>query len=85
MYILNVLKPGSVPHLYFQFLIEISSVRSKKVIEALHDHLVQGHSRIISCNNHQVGQGYLSVKIKELKQLNRKVCEFYSSYTSLKV
>ncbi|MEG2683443.1 PapB/FocB family fimbrial expression transcriptional regulator [Citrobacter sp.] len=71
--------PGRVSVQYFSLLADISPIRSRKVIQALHGYFVEGLPRGQVCEAHGVGQGYLSVKIKELKILNRKIhdlCRF---------
>ncbi|HII3146304.1 TPA: PapB/FocB family fimbrial expression transcriptional regulator [Citrobacter braakii] len=75
----GTLIPGRVSVQYFRLLTGISPIRSRKVLQALHDYFVEGQSRVQVCEAHGVGQGYLSVKIKELKILNRKIhnlCRF---------
>lgn len=69
------LYPGKVPDWYFKILTDISAIRSKKVINALHEHFVGGMPRTHVCNEYCVCQGYLSIKIKELHLLNRKINE----------
>lgn len=69
------LHPGKVPAQYFRILTDISPIRSKKVIKALHEHFVEGRSRVQVSNEHSVCQGYLSLKIRELHLLNRRLTE----------
>lgn len=76
------LLPGKVPVQYFRLLTDISPIRSKKVIQALQDFFVEGRPRIHVCDLHGVGQGYLSVKIKELNALNRKIHGLCASCSS---
>lgn len=77
------LHPGKVPERYFMILTDISSIRSGKVISALHDHLVRGKPRTHVCNEHNVCQGYLSIKIKELNLLNHKIDELIEEIRKL--
>ncbi|HII3143640.1 PapB/FocB family fimbrial expression transcriptional regulator [Citrobacter braakii] len=77
------LYPGKVPEQYFRKLTDISSIRSGKVIKALHDHFVRGKTRTSVCNEYSVCQGYLSVKIRELHSLNCKVNELVGELREL--
>ncbi|WNI84223.1 PapB/FocB family fimbrial expression transcriptional regulator [Citrobacter portucalensis] len=73
----NLLFPGSVSKEQFYLLVDISSLRSNKVIKALHNYFVLGHSRNNVCEEFNVNPGYLSIKIKELQSLSRKLLDFY--------
>ncbi|ECJ6347572.1 hypothetical protein A0P74_06540, partial [Salmonella enterica] len=54
--------------------------RSEKVINALTDFFVYGHPRNQVCERHNVNPGYLSVKIKELQLLERRIKEIAPYY-----
>lgn len=73
---------GTVNKDMFFILIDISSVRSEKVINALTDFFVYGYSRNKVCEKYNVNQGYLSVKIKELQLLGRKIKDIIPYYLS---
>ncbi|EDS3841710.1 hypothetical protein GUD61_000478 [Salmonella enterica] len=73
----NILFPGTVPAEQFYLLIDISSLRSSKVIKALHDYFVLGHTRNDVCEEFQVNSGYLSIKIREIQLLCRKLLDMY--------
>ncbi|ENF3171759.1 TPA: PapB/FocB family fimbrial expression transcriptional regulator [Escherichia coli] len=76
---IQTLYPGDVEKELFWFIIDISSIRSDKMIHALHDHLVEGYTRIEVCNRYHVNPGYLSIKIKEIQGLYEKINKFISS------
>ncbi|MEE7176174.1 PapB/FocB family fimbrial expression transcriptional regulator [Escherichia coli B12:H4] len=67
------LVPGAVDQKFFELLIEISSLRSEKVIAALQDYFVYGKNRARISIQRNVNQGYLSLKIRELQNLNNKL------------
>ncbi|HGU0090813.1 TPA: PapB/FocB family fimbrial expression transcriptional regulator, partial [Escherichia coli] len=48
----KMLIPGFVSEVAFDLLIELSSVHSIKIINALHDYLVLGDSRKIACERY---------------------------------
>lgn len=73
---------GTVNKDMFFILIDISSVRSEKVINALTDFFVYGYSRNKVCERYSVNPGYLSVKIKELQLLGRKIKDIAPYYLS---
>lgn len=73
------LSPGDVEKDLFWLIINISSIRGDKVINALHDHLVEGYTRSEVCNRYNVNPSYLSVKIKEVQWLHGKINDFYTS------
>lgn len=71
--------PGRVDKKQLMYLIDISSIRSRKVINALEDYFVSGQSRKRICNKHKVNQGYLSIKIREIQEVSSKI-EIISHY-----
>lgn len=73
----RVLSPGMVSNEHFRKLIDISSVRSDKIINALHEYFVNGTARKIICEKHQVNPGYLSIKIREIQFLSRRILDIY--------
>ncbi|EDT8257542.1 transcriptional regulator, partial [Salmonella enterica subsp. diarizonae serovar 48:z52:z] len=74
--------PGSVPAEQFYLLIDISPLRSNKVIKALHNYFVLGHTRNDVCEEFQVNPGYLSIKIREIQLLCRKLLDMYPYFIS---
>ncbi|EHL2886984.1 hypothetical protein KDH02_004789, partial [Salmonella enterica] len=64
---------GMMTEEQFTMLIDISSIRSTKVIQALKDYFVIGKKRGVICELHNVNQGYLSIKIREVLNLYKKI------------
>ncbi len=58
-----------IPEKQFGILIELSSIKSEKMIDALRDHLVGGESRKIVCERYNVNQGYLSICLARLLRI----------------
>ncbi|ELB3392106.1 TPA: transcriptional regulator, partial [Escherichia coli] len=56
----SVLLPGSMSEMHFFLLIGISSIHSDRVILAMKDYLVGGHSRKEVCEKYQMNNGYFS-------------------------
>lgn len=67
------LTPGEVDKRHFLLLISISSIRSRKVINALEDYFVDGKNRKEVCYKHKINQGYLSIKVRELQEISAKI------------
>jgi hypothetical protein len=67
------LEPGTVEQEHFSLLINISSIRSGKVIHALEDYFVNGVKRKIICEKYNVNPGYLSLKIREIQSVSSMV------------
>jgi hypothetical protein len=76
----NVLIPGNVPAEMFYALIDISAIRSEKVIYALKSFFVDGKERGAICESLNVNAGYLSIKIRELQTLTKKIMGLYPFY-----
>ncbi|EEH8383190.1 hypothetical protein G3142_005248 [Salmonella enterica subsp. enterica serovar Montevideo] len=64
------LEPGRVDREHLAILIDISSIRSDKVILALCEYYANGEKRKVICEKYGVNPGYLSLKIRELQDLN---------------
>ncbi len=76
------LVPSQVHDKHFWMLIEMSSIRSRKVIHALRDYLVKGFTRIESCERHKVSVSYFSLSMKKMSYMNNiaaKISVYYSS------
>lgn len=65
--------PGEVDKRHFLLLISITSIRSRKVINALEDYFVGGKNRKEVCYKHKINQGYLSIKVRELQEISAKI------------
>lgn len=72
------LKPGSVTVEHFESLIGISNLRSQQIILSLYSYFVEGYERNKVCELYGVNNGYLSVKIKQLQELNKKIISMSS-------
>ncbi|EBW2193852.1 hypothetical protein CSU57_05870 [Salmonella enterica subsp. enterica serovar Infantis] len=77
----NILFPGQVSNDQFFLLIDISPVRSDKVINALQEYFVSGEKRKVICEKYQVNPGYLSIKIREIQILSRRILEMYPYFS----
>ncbi|EGM1628031.1 transcriptional regulator [Salmonella enterica] len=74
------LEAGTVPADQFWLLVEISSIHSNRIINALHDYLVDGDSRKIICGRYNVNNGYFSVCLKRLVDVHKIVIELVPFY-----
>ncbi|EBH8768107.1 hypothetical protein D1797_15410 [Salmonella enterica subsp. enterica serovar Freetown] len=81
----NMLTPGTVSEEQFIILIDISPVRSNKVINALHDYFVFGKKRCDVCETFQVNPGYLSIKIRELQALCKRILEIHPYFAQSEI
>ncbi|MBW5276049.1 adhesin biosynthesis transcription regulatory family protein [Citrobacter sp. On28M] len=71
---------GLVSEEHFSLLIEISTIRSDKIIKALSEYFVDGESRVNVCDKHNVSQSSMSIKIKDLQRLSKLVYELQPFY-----
>ncbi|HBA6525775.1 TPA: PapB/FocB family fimbrial expression transcriptional regulator [Escherichia coli] len=72
--------PGTIEGEHFWLLMEILPIHSKKIINAMHDHLVFGISRKEVCEKYSVNNGYLSISIAKLNythQIVRNMIHYY--------
>ncbi|ECG6539628.1 transcriptional regulator [Salmonella enterica subsp. enterica serovar Frintrop] len=65
-----MLIPGKVPEDFFWSLIELSPLRSKKVVCALKDYLVLGYTRREACERYNVSYGYFSIAFKRIRHVD---------------
>ncbi|ENT2734507.1 PapB/FocB family fimbrial expression transcriptional regulator [Escherichia coli] len=77
----KMLIPGFVSEAAFDLLIELSSVHSIKIINALHDYLVSGDSRKIACERHGANSSYFSIALGRLFRINQIVSQLASYYS----
>lgn len=77
----KILMSGEVPEELFWLLIELSHMHSEKVILALRDYLVYGHSRKTVCMRHSVNNGYLSTSLNRLSCVNQIVYDILPFYS----
>ncbi|WP_253030774.1 adhesin biosynthesis transcription regulatory family protein [Escherichia coli] len=64
------LSPANICDEHFGLLIELSGIRSHKIILALRDHLVNGYSRREACERHEVSLSYFSISLKKISYIN---------------
>ncbi|EMU6031388.1 transcriptional regulator [Salmonella enterica subsp. enterica serovar Bredeney] len=76
----SVLAPGKVSDAHFSVLIELSSVRSEKIIYALHDCLVMGESRKTACERHGASISYFSISLGRLLHAHQLVLQLMPFY-----
>ncbi|EPO9567871.1 adhesin biosynthesis transcription regulatory family protein [Escherichia coli] len=77
----SVLLPGSMSEMHFFLLIGISSIHSDRVILAMKDYLVGGHSRKDVCEKYQMNNGYFSTTLGRLIRLNALAARLAPYYT----
>ncbi|EKY5157510.1 transcriptional regulator [Escherichia coli] len=77
-----MLIPGKVPEEFFWTLIELSPLRSEKVIRALRDFLVLGYTRKEACERYDVSYCYFSVALKRIRHVNEIICQLIHGYIS---
>ncbi|AUM10818.1 PapB/FocB family fimbrial expression transcriptional regulator [Escherichia coli] len=77
---------GQVDESLFRILVEISSIHSERVILAMRDYLVHGHSRKDVCNRYCLNNGYFSVSLSRLVRVNQLIISalHYYSYSGRK-
>ncbi len=64
----------------FWCIIELSSIRSNKIIKALYEYMVLKHSRAVSCNNNGVSNGYFGSCLARIEYVIQVVSELFSHY-----
>ncbi|WP_409071766.1 PapB/FocB family fimbrial expression transcriptional regulator [Escherichia coli] len=70
----------NVSNEHFWLLIELSGIRSDKIIMSLRDHLVDGFSKRESCERHDVSLSYFSLSLKKLSYIHHissLISEYY--------
>ncbi|EMK7066069.1 TPA: S/F1C fimbrial major subunit operon transcriptional regulator [Escherichia coli] len=77
----SALSSGSMSEEQFFLLIGISSTHSDRVILAMKDYLVSGHSRKDVCEKYQMNNGYFSTTLGRLTRLNVLVARLAPYYT----
>ncbi|WP_089644660.1 PapB/FocB family fimbrial expression transcriptional regulator [Escherichia coli] len=66
----GALVPGKITEDMFCLLVEMSSIRSEKMIQALQEYLVQGKSRIAICESYRLGSSHFSISLDRLQRLS---------------
>ncbi|MBB7656665.1 PbsX family transcriptional regulator [Escherichia coli] len=70
---------NNISNEHFWLLIELSGIRSDKIIMSLRDHLVDGFSKREACERNDVSQSYFSVSLKKISHINN-MCALLSKY-----
>lgn len=71
---------GFISEEQFWLLVNASSMRSDKVVNALFDYLVNGISRKDSCTRHNVNSGHFSIGLGRLQQLSHTAAKLSGFY-----
>lgn len=74
------LRSSSISEDEFWCLIELTSIRSNKVINALHDYLVFNHSKSACCDKYGVSNGYFGSCIARVEHVIQVVSELFTLY-----
>lgn len=83
-FLLNIRESVLLPALCLKcifLLIGISSIHSDRVILAMKDYLVGGHSRKEVCEKYQMNNGYFSTTLGRLIRLNALAARLAPYYT----
>ncbi|EPO2325288.1 PapB/FocB family fimbrial expression transcriptional regulator [Escherichia coli] len=76
------LKEGEVSEHLFWLLVELSSLRSERTIQALNDFLVLGYTRKEVCEKYHLSSGNFSVALRRIMHVDgiaRLVAAYYNS------
>ncbi|HCQ9044616.1 TPA: hypothetical protein OMI82_004821 [Escherichia coli] len=74
------LEPGKVDKELLAILIDISPIRSDKLITALGEYYIHGEKRKLICDKYKINQGYFSLKIREIQDLNFRIYNLFPFY-----
>ena len=76
----GVLIPGEIAEGHFCLLMEISSIRSERMVQALHEYLVKGKSRIAVCKKNGLGSSHFSISLDRVQRLSYLVSQLSRFY-----
>lgn len=76
----RMLIPGFVSEEVFDLLVELSSVHSIKIVNALHDYLVLGENKKDVCDRYGANVSYFSIALGRLFRVNQIVSQLLSYY-----
>lgn len=71
---------GEVNGEHFKLLIEISNIRSKKIIYALEEHFVSGRDIKSLCEEYKMSTSYFWISLRRFQEVSHcvaRMCEFY--------
>ncbi|EPY5158732.1 PapB/FocB family fimbrial expression transcriptional regulator [Klebsiella pneumoniae] len=74
------LLPGSLSEEQFLLLTRLSSIRCDRVILAMKDYLVDGHSRKQVCVRYSIHNGYFSTTLNRILRINTLVASLAKYY-----
>ncbi|EKF5367816.1 PbsX family transcriptional regulator, partial [Escherichia coli] len=70
---------NNISNEHFWLLIELSGIRSDKIIMSLREHLVDGFSKREVCERNGVSLSYFSISLKKISHIHN-VCALISKY-----
>lgn len=76
------LNSGEVSEEHFNLLMNISSIRGKKITSALQAFFVEGKNRREVCTKYDLDPGNFSRKIEEIQTLSQNIMALYPYYLS---
>ncbi|TKV22984.1 fimbrial protein [Citrobacter sp. wls613] len=76
----HILPSGNMSDDEFWFLIELTPIRSDKIIRALHDYFVLNRPRSNCCDKHGVSNGYFGVCISRFEHVIQVVNALLNYY-----
>ncbi|HDY1778228.1 TPA: transcriptional regulator [Escherichia coli] len=74
------IEAGTIDKEHFWLLIDISSIHSQRIIDALYDYVVEGCSRKAICEKHHINNGYFSTCLKRLNNIHKIIFELSKFY-----
>ncbi len=72
---------NNISNEHFWLLIELSAIRSNKIIMSLRDYLVDGFSKQEACDRNDVSQSYFSISLKKIlyiHNISSLISKFYN-------
>lgn len=76
------LGPAELCDEHFWLLVELSGIRSEKVVLSLRGYLVDGFSRREACDRYQVSPSYFAISLKRVTYVNnisQKMSKYYKN------
>ncbi|HFO6700583.1 TPA: PapB/FocB family fimbrial expression transcriptional regulator, partial [Escherichia coli] len=70
---------NNISNEHFWLLIELSGIRSDKIIMSLREHLVDGFTKREVCERNDVSLSYFSISLKKISHIHN-VCALLSEY-----
>ncbi|CAD5739984.1 adhesin biosynthesis transcription regulatory family protein [Escherichia coli] len=76
----STLLPGTLSEEQFFLLTQLSSIRCDRVILAMKNYLVDGHSRRQVCERYCMNNGYFSTTMNRISRINALVARLAQYY-----